>query len=168
MSHRNEKAPIPASLRAQFARDCSSVEAILATAARKGNTCDWSEAGREKEAADRHFELGCWLHYYAPRVYRPENLQDRIDCVRRCFEAGITNPGYDFHSVFGFGERQFDTCFEMGDGDKVRAALEEIARAAPGGAVAQGVRAMGWTTPAPAPVLASAFVVDDEPEGMRP
>lgn len=143
-------SPLPADVRAQLARDCVSVETIQAAAARQGNPCTRSEAVRGKEAADRHFELGCWLHYYAPRVGQSENFQDRVDCVRRCFEAGIVHPRYDFFTVFGFGERDFDNCFEMGDGDRVVDALKSIARKEPDGSVARGVRAMGWTTGSPA------------------
>ena len=153
---RSEIATIPQALREQFECDSASTESVMAAAARKGNTCSTWEAQLECRTARSHFELGCWLHHYASRVYAPEGTQDRIDCVRRLWESGIHDVGYRFHSVFGFGEREFDTCFEMGDADEVAAALKQLARDQPDGPIAAGAKAMGWD------------IWEDEPEGMRP
>lgn len=141
-------APIAQRLRAQFERDVRSVDAVIAASERKGNVCSRWEADEEHFTASQHFELGCWLHYYADRVGKVNGFQDRVDCVRRCWEAGITDVGYKFHSVFGFGERQFDACFEMGDGDKVKDALIALAATDPNGLIAAGVKAYKWEMPA--------------------
>jgi len=144
------RAPISQRLRTQFERDSRSVESLLAAAERKGYTqmSRW-EAEEEYRTARTHFELGCWLAHYADRLSREANPQVRIDCVRRIWESDITNPGYRFFTIFGFGERNFDTCFEMGDGDKVAAALKAMAIEDPTGPIAAGVRAFGWNKPAP-------------------
>lgn len=153
------KAPISQRLRTQFERDVSSVNYIIAAAERKGNTCGRWEASEEYLAARDHFELGCWLHYYADRVGKLKGFQDRVDCVRRIWESGIHSGGvgYRFFSVFGFGERHFDTCFEMGDGDKVADALKEMARQDPDGPVAAGAKAFGWELRPPVVVVADAL-----------
>ena len=150
------QAPIPAALRAQFQRDGASVEAFLAAAARRGDAqpTQWETRDEMGKARD-HFELGCWLHYYADRVGQPSNFQDRVDCVRRCWEAGQFDVGYGFHTVFGFNERHYDTCFEMGDGQEVAAALMVLARSEPDGRIAEGVAYHNWEEP-------------EESTGMRP
>ena len=156
MSQRTQpkRAPIPAALRAGLLRDTQSVDSILAAAARHGDDCGRWEAQDEFEHAQRYFELGCWLKYFSERVgasQGPDGLADRIECVRKCWEAGVYDVGYSFYSVFRFGERQFDTCFEMGDGDKVAQALVEIARDNPNGPIADGVRRMQWAMDVPEP-----------------
>lgn len=153
-------APIPQRSRDQFKSDACSVDAVMAAAKRAGNVCDRWEARDEFDKAAAHFELGCWLHYYAGRVYDPQHRQDRIDCIRRIWEAGIHDVGYSFYSVFGFGERHFDTCFEMGDGQEVADALKQMARKAPDGPIAAGVKAMGWSTGDAAAVAPSLPVLD--------
>jgi|GEM_PF-3395885 len=143
----NDRAPLSDAVRDQLRRDAGD---IMGTAARKHVTCDRSEAAAEGAAARDHFELGCWLHYYRDRIRRdgPQGFADRIDCARRLFEAGMPDPGYQFFTVFDFGERQVDALFEMGDGSQVKATLLAMAAAAPGGELARSVRAMGWQMPA--------------------
>lgn len=148
------RAPISQRKRAQFERDSASTEAVMAAAVRKGNTCTVREAELECRTAHTHFELGCWLSHYADRITREKDPQVRIDCVRRIWESDITNPGYRFFTIFGFGERNFDACFEMGDGDKVAAALKAMAEEDPDGPIAAGVRAFGWNSPTPVEVAA--------------
>lgn len=154
-------APISPAKRAQLKADCASLEAIKATAARKSLTLDAFEARRELAVAQQHFEFGCWLHHYSSRVYGTDNRADRVECARLCLEAGMGRSGYEFYVVFDFGERHFDTCFEMGDGVEVKAALSALAAKDPGGALARAFPAMGWAVP----VAASAM--NSEPEGMR-
>lgn len=127
-----ETAPLPAALRAQFLRDCGSVRALKEAANRHGDAVleDW-DARNEFDAAREHFELGCWLAWYAARVYRPEALQDRIECAARILRSGIRDIGYKFYTVFRFGERHYDTCFEMGDADDVVAGLYALAETDP-------------------------------------
>lgn len=136
------KAPISSGERKQLERDA---ENIPATAKRKDVTCEAQDLADEIPAARDHFELGCWLYYYSKRVGANDGLQDRIDCARRLFDAGIQNPGYRFFTVFEFGERQFDTLFEMGDSDQVVSALRDIALADPTGGVARAFPEMGWS-----------------------
>lgn len=142
---RPDRAPISAQVRNQLQRDTQSVESIKAAARRCGDeTLSHWDAADELDHARQHFELGCWLHHYAGTVGQPDALADRIDCVRRCWEAGVYDVNYSFYSVFRFGERQFDTCFEMGDGEQVAQALMELAREDPDGPIAAGVRKFGW------------------------
>jgi hypothetical protein len=64
--------------------------------------------------------------------------------VRKLFEAGIAFPGYRFYTVFNFGARELDACFEMGDGSAVKDALVAMAKADPTCQLAQSVREMEW------------------------
>lgn len=136
-------APITAAQRQKLLRDA---EDLKAAARRKGVTLDAWDESRESLAAKLHFELGCWLFYYSRKVGMPGGFRERVDCLRRLFEAGITQPGYRFFTVFDFGERQFDTCVEMGDGDAVVNALVQMAELEPEGQLAASVREMGWET----------------------
>lgn len=155
-------APISAHTRAQLKADCASLDAIKAAAARKSLSLDAFEARRELAMAQEHFEFGCWLQHYSSRVYGAKNREDRVQCARLCLEEGMGTSGYEFYTVFDFGERHFDTCFEMGDGSEVKAALSALAAKEPNGALARAFPAMGWTVPA------AAGITDDEAEGMRP
>jgi hypothetical protein len=129
---------------------------VAATAVRKGLLVHRSDLLSEKQAAAEHFDLGCWLFHYSTRVggSGPTGTKDRIDCVRRLWDAGIKSPSYEFHSVFDFGERQFDSCFEMGDDDQVAAGLISAALERPHSQLADIVRGWGW---APRPALAASL-----------
>lgn len=111
----------------QFAQLRADAQNIRAAAQRKQVTLDDWDAAQETQAAKSHFDLGCWLFYYSRRVGLEDGLKHRIDCARRIFLADIQNPGYMFFTVFDFGERQFDTIFEMGDADQVLDALRHLA-----------------------------------------
>ena len=91
----------------------------------------------------QQFELGCWLHFYSTRVYATGTWA-RIDCVRRLLLAEYEqlNPSYDFFTVFDFGERQFDTCFEMDDSQSVMLSIMPL-RSIP--AVNEKFQQVGWT-----------------------
>lgn len=135
------RAPISAAERKQLKADLKN----LHTAAdRKGITLNAWEERREKESGEKHFELGCWLFYYHQRVGKTNGLADRIDCARRIFAAGITNPGYQFFTAFNFGERQFDTIFEMGDSDQVVIGLRKHLERDLTGHLAAAFRNFGW------------------------
>lgn len=118
---------------------------LRGTAARKGTTLDrWDEA-REGAAARDYFDLGAWLFYYSTRVGRVDGLKDRIDCLRRLFEAGVHQPGYQFFTVFDFGERDFDTCVEMGDAHLVLDGLRELAHKHRNPNLLAAFEYMGWS-----------------------
>ena len=134
------RAPIAGSERRKLKADLQN---LRATAARKGTLLDAWDERIESRAGKEHFELGCWLYYYSQRIYT-EGVESRIDCARRIFAEGITNPGYRFFTVFDFGERQFDTLFEMGDAEQV---IEGLRRYLPGdetGGLKRAFENFGW------------------------
>ena len=138
-----ELAPIAPAVRNQLRLDAQD---IRATAARKNFDMDaWTES-RESKVAKEHFELGCWLYHFRDRVGRTGEgaLKDRIECAWRIFRSGITNPSYDFHTVFEFGERQFDTIFGMGDADQVLEGLRSLLRGDRSGRLEAAFVAYGW------------------------
>ena len=138
-----EKAPLTVRELAQLKSDAKN---LPATAKRKDVTLDAYDNKRETAAAKQHFELGCWLYYYSRRVYlaNEEGLKARIDCARRLFLCGFTNPGYQFFTVFDFGERQFDTIFEMGDADEVIMALRNLVKLDKSGLITKAISNFGW------------------------
>lgn len=135
-------APLSATQLAQLRADVAD---LRAAAARKGCTMDAWEYSSEREAARTHFNLGTWLFYYSTRVGKVDGLQDRIDCLRRLFEAGVYSPGYRFYTAFDFGERTFDTCVEMGDADEVLDGLREIAHEHRNPNLLAAFEYMGWS-----------------------
>ncbi|NMG28430.1 hypothetical protein [Aromatoleum evansii] len=143
-----KRAPLSARERAQLQRDAADVRA---TAQRKGLTLDAWEEREESAIAREHFELGCWLYWYQHQVYREgkDGLQARIECAERIFLAGFTNPKYKFFTVFDFGERQFDTIFEMGDSAQVLEGLRERLKKDKSGKIAEAFTYFGWPQTAP-------------------
>lgn len=140
--HQHKTAPLSA---AQFAQLRADAADIRAAAARKQVTLDKWEEKEEAYHAKHHFDLGCWLFYYSARIYRPDGLADRIDCMRRIFEAGFTHLHYEFFTVFNFGERQFDTLVEMGDSKAVIDGVRKyLANSKEGHAVREAFTYMGW------------------------
>ena len=139
----SDKAPISATQRKQLETDA---KAVRATAERKELMLNVFEERRETEVARDQFELGCWLYYYSRRVasVRPDGLKDRVQCALLLFLSGICNPRYDFFTVFDFGERQFDTIFEMGDGDKVVDALRQQVSTDKSGMLLKAFKYHGW------------------------
>jgi len=122
----------------------SRAKDLKAAAKAQGITLDAYDEQAERTAAKDHFELGCWLYHLRSHVYERDGLQHRITCVKKLFEAGISSPGYRFFTVFEFGERQFDTCFEMGDGFEVRDAMLAFGELDKTGVIAKCLREMGW------------------------
>ncbi len=103
---------------------------------------------RERRFAARHCAFAIKLKSLA----RGNDLRSRIACAKHIFsscgsEGGPhfedVTGGYVAFSLFRFGPRQFDSLFEMGDGDEVRAALERLALRDP--VVAQNCERMGWS-----------------------
>lgn len=143
MTNKNRKlAPLTAAELKQLQADAKNVRA---TADRKQLVLDAWEEIDEKRHATKEFELGCWLFYYSRRIYKPEALADRIDCMRRIFEAGHTYLHYEFFTVFDFGERQFDTLVEMGDADEVINGVRQYINNTPKGQnVLKAFEYMGW------------------------
>lgn len=134
-------APLTAAQLAQLRADAND---LRAAATRKGTTLDRYEEAQESRAAREHFKLGTWLFYYSTRVGRPEGLQDRINCLRKLFEAGICSPGYQFFTVFDFGDRTFDTCVEMGDAEDVKEGLRDALRKSGNPRLRAAFEYMGW------------------------
>lgn len=133
------KAPITEAERNQLRANLAD---LPAAAARKGTTLDrWDEI-QEGIAGKNHFELGCWLYYYRERIYA--DFYARVDCARRIFLEGITNPGYQFFTAFDFGERQFDTIMEQGDGKEVISKLRNFLAADRTGNLRKAFEYMGW------------------------
>lgn len=135
-------APITAAERKQLKANLAD---LRATAARKQTTLDAWDESSERQAGTDNFELGCWLYYYNRRV-GTEGIEARIDCARRIFLAGITNPGYRYFTAFDFGERQFDTIFEMGDGAEVIKGLRQLLPSDSTGNLEKAFRYFGWPT----------------------
>ncbi|WP_426172382.1 hypothetical protein [Pseudoduganella sp. R-34] len=137
--------PIAPLSNAELAQLRNDARDLRAAATRKGHTMDSYEEIEERIAAQNYFELGTWLFYYSKRISKPEGLKDRIDCARRLFEAGVYHPGYQFFTVFDFGERQFDTLVEMGDADDVLDGLREIAHKERNANLLKAFDYMGWS-----------------------
>lgn len=138
-----EKAPITKEQREQLRRDAKDLKAA---ARRKGLTLNGFEEHYEAIAAKKHFELGCWLKYYSDRLYvnGAEGLEDRVQCLLRLVLNGVTRPGYEFFTVFDFGERHFDTIFEMGDDDEVKRAIIESVPLDQTGKLLEACKEFGW------------------------
>jgi len=158
--------------------DLCTPAGVVSEAARRGVSCTEREAHIESEAAKRHFALGCWLAYLRDRIEVPgeRGREARLECALRIFCEGIPNPGYQFYTLFGFGERDFDTIFEMGDADAI---VRDLWRAAEGEQVLGRVWRPAEGAPPLAATLREAGVRSaqqmnetspdgDEPEGMKP
>jgi len=141
------KAKYPPLSEAELERLRADARDIPGTAKRRNTTLDAWDLRSERAAAEKHFALGCWLYYYSRRIFLtgPEGLQHRIDCARRIFEAGLGNPGYAFFTVFEFGEREFDTIFEMGDSTQVLEGLRKLARRSRSQQIREAFAEMGWS-----------------------
>ena len=140
-------AKYPPMSEAELARLRADARDIPGTAKRRNTTLDAWDLRSERASAEKHFALGCWLYYYSRRIFLtgPEGLQHRIDCARRIFEAGLGNPGYAFFTVFEFGEREFDTIFEMGDSTQVLEGLRKLARRSRSQQIREAFAEMGWS-----------------------
>ncbi|MER2511977.1 MAG: hypothetical protein ABTQ25_06105 [Nitrosomonas ureae] len=108
------KAPISKSERDMLLADRANIKGA---AQRKGVTLDDWDEQRESNAAKNNFELGCWLFLAAKSYSAP--AEDRAEFLRRIFISGRARLDYDFFTIFNFGERQFDSLLEQGDGDLI-------------------------------------------------
>ena len=140
-------AKYPPLSKAELARLRADARDIPGTAKRRNTTLNAWDLRSERAAAEKHFALGWWLFYYSRRIFLagPDGLQHRIDCARRIFEAGLGNPGYAFFTVFEFGEREFDTIFEMGDSTQVLEGLRKLARRLRSQQIREAFAEMGWS-----------------------
>jgi hypothetical protein len=136
------QAPIKSEYLDLLLNDSDNVRKV---AERKNTTLDAREEREETEFAKSHFKLGCWLFYYSRRVGLTDGFNDRVDCARRIFQAGFTNPRSRFFTVFDFGERNFDTIFEMNDGDQVVEALRRLIHGDKTGNIAKAFAEHGWS-----------------------
>ena len=135
-------APLAAAQLKQLKLDAKNDRA---TAKRKQVTLDKLEEHDEMFHATHYFELGCWLFYYRTRIYKPDGLADRTDCMRRIFEAGLNRINFEFFTVFEFAERQFDTLVEMGDAKEViEAVRKRINDSREGRNIREAFQYMGW------------------------
>ena len=139
----NDKAPISETVRRRLQSDAAN---LPAAAARKQVTLHQFELSKERLAAQTNFELGCWLHYYSQRVSMPteKGFDARVDCLKRLIMADQRRPGYDYFTVFDFGERQYDAIFEMGDAQEVIDKLRESIPQDTTGRIAEAFRQFGW------------------------
>lgn len=143
MDIRNRKtAPLPPEQLNQLKIDAKDV---MAVAKRKNVMMDKWDERIESYHAKKDFVLGCWLFYYSSRIYKTDGLADRIDCLRRIFEAGFNTIHYEFFSVFEFGERHFDTLLEMGDAKEVIDGVRKrINDSREGQNIREAFQYMGW------------------------
>lgn len=116
------------------------------TADRKKVSINPYEEQEEFLAGQENFELGCWLHYFSRRVSHQgkKGLSARIQCARKLFEKEVFRPGYKFFTVFDFGERHFDTIFEMGDSQEVIAGLRKLIPTDSSGNLVKAFNYFGW------------------------
>lgn len=109
-----DKAPISKKERDMLLADRANIKGA---AQRKGVTLDDWDEQIESAAAKNNFELGCWLFLAAKSYSAP--AEDRAEFLRRIFISGFASLGYEFFTIFNFGERQFDSLLEQGDGDQI-------------------------------------------------
>lgn len=112
MNSSDEKAPLTAKERVLLRRNAADVKR---TAVWKGFAVDNAHIEIAERFARDYFTLGCWLYYYSFRIHRRDNLDERIDCASRLFEAGFSDPGDYFLLIFGFGKGHFTALFRDGD-----------------------------------------------------
>lgn len=80
----------------------------------------------------------------------PEGLKARIACASHIFTAQDQKSAVSIddlrswraYTVFGFGDREFDNLFEMGDGDQVHAAMMKLSQTSR--SAASVCANMGW------------------------
>jgi len=135
-----KKAPISQSERQSLMKDRAN---IRATAERKNLVLDAWDERNETLAAKNHFELGCWLYLAAKRLYTCPTA-DRAEFLRRLFIEKIYSPGYQFFTIFDFGERQFDSLLESGDAEEVIEFLKLEIPNDKTGNIRRGFEYFGW------------------------
>lgn len=110
----------------------ASLRASIANYARtikdKGNApLSEREISYNQSMCKQHFDQLCSLKELLPLIFESSTagLEARIKFVTVILQAGISSliSGYVFFDIFDIGPRQFDTCFEMNDGDLVMEGL---------------------------------------------
>jgi hypothetical protein len=110
---RNEKQKLRAAIRD-----------MAGTISAKGNAMllPWM-LNRNQEVCNRHFDTLCKLKGLMPDIYKEGDIgfKARVEFLKTVWVAGIYKQviSYQFFDVFDIGERQYDTCYEMGDGEAV-------------------------------------------------
>lgn len=101
---------------------------MKATIAAQGNApLSEGEMRRNSELCLKHFSVLCKLKALLPQIKRQDQhgLEARVEFVRTIWLAGILREvkEFAFYDVFQVGDREYDTCFEMGDADEVMDAM---------------------------------------------
>lgn len=128
------------------------LESIDRIAAGREMQVENREMAREQQFGLYNLDFLVKLHNLSLgiREQGPQGLKARIACARHIFTAmdqGSTVSlddirSYRAHTVFCFGDRDFDTLFEMNDGDQVKASLMELAEES--ASVKDACRKIGW------------------------
>lgn len=110
----------------------TSIVHYARTVKEKGNApLSESEMRYNQSMCNQYFDELCQLKELLSLIYKsnPEGLEARIKFVSIILQAGISRSvsGYVFYDIFDVGSRQFDTCFEMDDGDLVMEGLVKVA-----------------------------------------
>jgi hypothetical protein len=106
----------------------AAIKDMKGTIAAQGNAplCE-REMRRNTELCTEHFTVLCKLKALLPQITRQDELgfQARVEFLRTVWLAGIIHEikTFAFYDVFQVGDREYDTCFEMNDSDKVMDAL---------------------------------------------
>jgi hypothetical protein len=111
----------------------SAIADMKGSIAAKGNEpLSEFEMRRNTELCKKHFTTLCRLKALLPQTSKETALgrEARVEFVKTIWLAGILSEvrNYAFYDIFDVGDRQYDTCFEMGDGTEVMHALVRKAR----------------------------------------
>lgn len=85
------------------------------------------EMRRNTALCTEHFTTLCRLKALLPQTSKETILgrEARVEFIKTIWLAGIMSEvkDYAFYDIFDVGDREYDTCFEMGDGTQVMHAL---------------------------------------------
>jgi hypothetical protein len=106
----------------------AAIANMKGTVAAKGNAALSEHEIRHNTAqCTQHFTVLCRLKALLPQTRQETALgrDARVEFVKAIWLAGILSEvkSYAFYDIFDVGDREYDTCFEMGDGDQVMHAL---------------------------------------------
>lgn len=137
------RAPISDRDRAMLRRRLDNLQRC---AQKRGITLSMWEEGDERLAGDIYFEVGCW-GYWAMRRRSKLTLDDRARAVFAMLAAGLTSPSYSFYTAFEWGEREYDTWFESGDGSELVQAISDLVLESNHERALPLLRKLGWERP---------------------
>lgn len=138
-------APITARQRTMLRKRLANIEA---TARARGVTLDAWDKYTEEDAGRTHFELGAWLWWAAHHgVVNSGCVETRAHVVHMILASGKSDIGYEFYTVFEFGERDFDSFFEYGDGLDVVMAVRRLVFESGNPTAITALREAGWDAP---------------------